>query len=603
MGVARAYRVATPYNGVELAELNYEQTTDTLYLAHIDHAPGKLARTGHTDWLHSDLTFGPDIAAPTGLAVVETEPNVDAANSGDNYSPQPATYVVTAVNDDAGQESRASSGVTATNDLSLKRNYNTVSWSAVAGATRYNVYKADNEQFYGYIGTTESTTFRDVNIGPALDRAPPQADNPFDSVNNYPAVIALFEQRLIWGRTRNIPNGIWGSRAGVNELENMDRSRPGRADDAFSLAVVSQQVNPIHQLVSSTSLLALTANGIFKVDGDGQGGPLAGNSTPLARRQVGRGASTLRTLISDTVAFYQPQPTGSIRAVGYTFEVDGFKTNDVSIYSPHLFEGFEIVDWAISQEPRSLIWAVRSDGKLLCFTWEQEQGVAGWTLCETDGEVKSICAIREGGQDRIYIQVDRTWNGVTRRFIERMASHIWEDVEQTCFMDCAVSGTFDPPRGTFSTLWHLEGREDVVAIVDGAYFTGLSVVNGQMTLPGGATGSVVSVGIPYQVDVKTLPVRVNAQDGSNLGKRQQPGDIVLHMRRSAGFQVGIDENHLYPVKQRQVNYGDPQTPFDGVTDPLTMANKAQNEIEVHIRQTLPGPFELLAIGVDPIIGG
>jgi hypothetical protein len=60
---------------------------------------------------------------------------------------------VTAVNDDTGYESRASSEATVTNDLTLKRNYNTINWTAVAGATRYKVYKADNSQFFGYIGT------------------------------------------------------------------------------------------------------------------------------------------------------------------------------------------------------------------------------------------------------------------------------------------------------------------------------------------------------------------------------------------------------------------------------------------------------------------
>lgn len=39
MGVARVYQVGSPYNGVELAELDFEQTADTMYIAHIDHAP------------------------------------------------------------------------------------------------------------------------------------------------------------------------------------------------------------------------------------------------------------------------------------------------------------------------------------------------------------------------------------------------------------------------------------------------------------------------------------------------------------------------------------------------------------------------------------
>src|SRR5436190_1273058 len=101
MSVARLYRVGSPYNAAELA-------------------------------------------------------NTDSANSGNAYFPQPASYVVTAVDDVSGQESRASASSSATNDLTLKRNFNSITWTGVTGATRYRVYKADNTQDYGYIGSTAS---------------------------------------------------------------------------------------------------------------------------------------------------------------------------------------------------------------------------------------------------------------------------------------------------------------------------------------------------------------------------------------------------------------------------------------------------------------
>ena len=134
MGVSRVYVVGSPYNGVELDDLDFEQTADTMYLAHINHAVHKLVRNDHDDWEFIEVTFGPSIAAPTGCSAVATSPNVDADNSGDAYFPQDATYVVTALNDDSGQESRASNEDTANNDLTLKRNFNTITWSAVTDA-------------------------------------------------------------------------------------------------------------------------------------------------------------------------------------------------------------------------------------------------------------------------------------------------------------------------------------------------------------------------------------------------------------------------------------------------------------------------------------
>lgn len=604
MGGARIYQAGSPYNAVELDELDYAQTADTMYLAHIDQSPKKLVRSAHSSWVFSDLTFGPVLAAPTGVGATATNPNQDQGNSGDAWFPQPATYAVTAVSDDTGEESRASSSASATNDLTLKRNYNTITWSAATGATRYNVYKSDNSQFFGYIGTTESLTFRDDNIGPALDRAPPEERNPFDSTGNYPSSVSLFEQRSFWGRTANIPNGIWASRTGFPE--NLDRSQPARADDALELAVQSGQVNAINQLVSTVSLLALTTDSVVRVDGDGAGGVITADSPPAARRQIGRGASRVKALVVDNVVFYLPLLNSSVRTVNYSFELDGLRSNDVSIYSPHFFERFNIVEWCYSQEPRSLIWALRSDGKLLCFTWEQEQNVWGWTLCETDGVVKSLCCITENGEDRVYIIVDREIGGVTRRYVERMVSHNFSSLETSCFMDSAVSGTFAEPQSTFTGLWHLEGRTDVVALVDGVPVAGLTVTNGTVTIPDSvAPGRAISVGLPYQVDVQTLPVRASLDRmGSNLGRRQQTGDTVLSLQNTGLIQAGIDADHLNVVKQRSTEgYGEATQLISGETDPITMDNKAGTDASVYIRQTLPLPFTLLGVAMEPVIDG
>mgnify|MGYP001270984329 CR=1 FL=1 len=601
MGVARAYIARHAYNSVELAEIDFEQTADTMYLAHIDHPPRTLVRAGHTNWTFSDITFGPSGAAPTGCSAAATTPNTDAANSGDGYFPQPATYVVTALNDTTGQESRASNSASATNDLTLKRNYNTVTWSAVTGADRYNVYKADNDQFYGFIGTTDGLTFRDDNISPALDQAPPEGFNPFSAAGDYPSTVTLFEQRSIWARTTNAPNAVWASRTG--QRENMDKSRPARADDSLSFSVVAGRVNAVNQLVSTSALLALTSDSIFTVDGDGGGGVLTGDSPPAVRRQIGRGASRLPPLVIDNVVFYAPSVGASVRTANYSFDVDGLKSNDVSIFSPHFFKQLGIVSWAYAQEPRSLIWAARDDGKLLCFTWEQEQGVWGWTLCETDGFVESVCAISEGGEDRLYLLVRREFPSGTRRFIERLDSHTWDDFRTACYLDCAISGVAASDKATFGGLWHLEGRTDVSAMVGGLHYPNLTVTDGMVTLPEAApAGANVIIGLPYQVDVKTLPIRSNSQGmGTNVGRRQQPGKIVMTLQDSSNILVGLDENNLKALKQRTVEaYGDPSNLLNGDYEAATVG-ATQNNVEAHIRQTEPYPLTILGIGIEPVV--
>ena len=59
----------------------------------------------------------------------------------------------------------------------------TISWTAVAGAEKYDVFKEDNGIF-GFIGETTGTSFTDDNIEADLTDTPPQQKNPFFGPNN-----------------------------------------------------------------------------------------------------------------------------------------------------------------------------------------------------------------------------------------------------------------------------------------------------------------------------------------------------------------------------------------------------------------------------------
>lgn len=606
MGVSRVFRVGSPYNGVDLDEVDYEQQSDTMYLAHLDHPPVRLTRTAHDAWSFDQVTFGPKIAAPVGITVDANLNNTDSENGGAAYFPRAAHYTVTALDID-GFESRANEAVQAINDLDLKRNFNVVSWAAVAGADRYNVYKADNSQFLGYIGTTKGLDFDDDNIGADLSKAPPEAYNPFVGGGNYPSTVTFFEQRLLFGRSRNSPNAIWGSRS--VEFENFDQSVPLRADDSIALAANAGQVNAINQLVSTTSLLALTSDSLFRVDSGADGGYLTAAPPATVRRQIGRGSSRLNPLVVDNVVFYAPSVGSGVRSLNYKFEVDGLTSDDVTIFSPHFFDGLNIVSWCYAQEPRSIIWAVRSDGRLLAFTWEQAQQVWGWTLCETDGFVLSCCSVPEAGEDRVYLVVRRTINGADRTFIERMAASRWEHISDCCFLDCAVSYDYEEPRSTFRNLWHLEGRT-IWGLVDGFVVKDLLVTNGTVTLPTSA-GAVrkATFGIPFDVDIQTLPVMFNGGGGSNAARKQQPGEIVLHVRESrnilagAGKENGEEPTQLFEIKSRgDEPWGAVDTLKDGKYL-MDAPNVVSGQASVYIKQTDPLPLTLLGVYLDPIVNG
>lgn len=592
MSCARVYRMGTTFNGSELAEVDFEQSADTMYLAHIDHAPQKLVRAGHTDWTLSDVSFAPTIPAPTGVSATDTEPNTDSANSGNASFPQPASYVVTAIDDGTSQESRTSSVVTATNCLTLVRNYNTISWSAVTGAERYRVYKANNSGSFGYIGTTTELTFRDDNIGPDYSVGPPEAYDPFPSAGNYPSTVCFFEQRLIWARTNNNPNAVYASRSG--DYENMDISRPLRDSDSFSFRLVAGRVNAVNQLVPLDSLIAITSDSIFKITGGGDGylSPTTFNS----RRQNGRGGSRLNPLVIDANAFYQTSVGNVIRVIGYEFETDSTQSNDVTIFSPHLFRDPNVVRWAYAQEPRSVIYAVRSDGKALCFTWEKEQQVWGWTVFETDGLYEDVCVITENGEDRAYWLVRRNGN----LLIERSASASWDAVEDCCYLDSAVTYAFATASAVCNNLDHLEGLT-VSALADGNVVSDLVVENGIVTLPTAA--SKVTVGLPYSAAIQTLPLAIDGKSGVTLAKPQTTGKAVVRLIDSRGVKAGPTEDKLETLRSRSNELpGQPNALKTGMYE-VTMQHHISDGIEVWVKNEDPLPMTVTSIFFDPSISG
>lgn len=559
MGVFRIYKVGSPFNAAELPEVDFVQSFDVMYLAHLNHAPSKLVRYAHSDWQFIDVAFGPLNEPPTGLSVTASTPNTDADNGGNAYFPQPASYVVTAIDATTGQESRASTSDTATNDLTLKRNYNDMAWTASTGALRYRLYKSNNASDYGYIGSTTGLTFRDDFIEPDLTVGPPVEASPFDTAGDNPSTVTFFEQRLWWGRTLNNPNALYASRSA--DFENMDISEPLRADDSISLRLVAQGVNQVNQLVPMQSLLAFSSDGLFKIEGSNED-YLSASPPPRVRRQSGRGSSRLSPIVVDQIALYKTINSSEIRAAGYSFEIDGVKSDNVCIFSPDFFEGFDIVSWCYAEEPLSVVWAARSDGALLAFTWEREQQVWGWTICPlpSGGKVKSLCCIQEmsGGvpESRVYAIIEFNIAGEPREVRCRMASARWNGVKYQCNLDCSTTVEFEEPSSTVTGLWHLEGAT-VSAWVDGVLVDDLVVEDGTVTLPEGYAGTVISVGFPYDAVAETLPVFIPARQ-TNAGRKHAITEVHISIERSRSPTIGIrrdgedevPEARMKPLKAR-----------------------------------------------------
>ncbi|MDB5707857.1 MAG: hypothetical protein JWN66_4973 [Sphingomonas bacterium] len=237
---------------------------------------------------------------------------------------------------------------------------------------------------------------------------------------------------------------------------------------------------------------------------------------------------------------------------------------------------------------------MRDDGKLLCFTWEQEQQVWGWTICETDGLVESVCVISEGTEDRLYLTVRRG----EKLLIERMAATRWNAVEDCCFLDSAVTYLFDDPSTTLRNLDHLEGLT-VTALADGGVITDLVVAGGIVELEVAATK--VTIGLPYTATVETLPLAYQGRGGWTIGKPQTQARATLRLVDSRGVSVGPTDATLEPLRARVAELpGQPPALMTGLFQAILRPDLNEGARMV-VQSDQPLPMTVSAVYLDPTV--
>lgn len=264
----------------------------------------------------------------------------------------------------------------------------------------------------------------------------------------FPSISTVFQQRQVYAATSNSPLGIWGSRPG--RLSNFDVSRVLTDGDAFAFELDSDVVSPIRHLVPSRlGLLAMTQSGIWLLSGGEERAltPLNGVADP----QTSTGVSETLPIAMDTDILYLEDKGRTARLLGYDELQKAFAGKDVSILANHLFiPTNQVTHWAFAPSPYSLIWARREDGTFLSFTFEKEQNVFAWTQHKTRGLVEDLLVVEEGILDSVYLVVKRKVNGRWTKFIERLASREFDNVEDAWCVDCGLTTLGDTPAASLT---------------------------------------------------------------------------------------------------------------------------------------------------------
>lgn len=544
-----AYEIVSPYSDVDLQDLNFTQSADTLFLAHPNYEPRRLDRLGATNWAFTTLTLvdGPYL-----------DPNLDSTKT--------LTPSVTTGN----------GTLTATGHTPFTANHVGSYWRITHGGTT------------GYVKVTSFTSSTVVNITVQKTLGGTTAtanwsEGAFSAERGYPRVVQLHEDRLWFGGTKFKPQTTWSSKTS-NWLDFTPGANPS---DPIAATIASNKVNVIKWIIPSRVLLVGTTGDEFALASVGTGA-IQPNSIQV-RKQTSYGSAGHQGSVSTTgnsVIFVQASQR-RLRELSYDFNTDAYVARDLSLLAEHLFRFNQLVEVAVQRDPDQIVWCVRSDGALLGLTYDRVEDVVGWHRHFTDGFFERIAVIPHpsGTRDQVWVVVNRTIQGQTKRYVEVLED---EAGYYDLFHADSALQYVGAPVSAVAGLDHLIG-ETVVILGDGAVHPPQVVASdGSVSLQTAA--SVIEVGLPYSTTVSPMRPVVDLPDGSSHDRKRRWGRVSIRVIDTLGGAINGEP----------IDYRFPADPMDEAT-PLFTGIKAANKIGwdrdgfVVITQDQPLPMEILAI--------
>ncbi len=664
------YEISTPYSADEVFALKTTQSADVLYIAHPNHKPMTLSRTSDTSWTIAEFSFKLGPFAPmdtsdttitpsgttgnitlTASAGIFTADHIGSLIQLESFVPAQATYASMTASGSTGTVWGQGTWLLTTHGTWAGRIYvekttDGSTYTALRNFSANSEYNVDTSgtENDGIVGIrvrlefTSGTCNIDLQFEPFTNYGIAKITGYTDSmhvsasvqqnmmvtiattywywgawndVRGYPAAVVFFQNRLVFGYTKTEPQTTWSSQTG--DYKNYGVSYVSADSDAITTSLVSEKVNAIRSLKALSKILAFTAGGYWVIGSGGDSDAFT-PSNEMASAEGMFGAADINPLIIGNRILFVGSKGNVVRDAGYDIQSEAYIADDITLYSTHLFDSRSIKDWAYAQDPDSIVWAIRDDGVLLSMTYIKEQQVCAWARHTTDGLFESVCVIPGSDKDYVYVVVNRTINGVTKRYVEMFADRTTDATEATnargetyakydpadqFFVDCGLSynGT---AKTEFSGLSYLEGKT-VSILADGNVQPQQTVVNGKITLTHSA--SKIAVGLPYTCDIETLNADFQAQIGTIQGMKKTIKKIILRVDNSRGLLVGGDFNNMYELKMRSTeNYGNAIALYTGdLSFNIPTGSNIYGRVCIRVKDPLP--CNLLAVISEVALDG
>lgn len=577
--VAETYEIASPFSSSDLVDSNgllkfqHTQSADVLYLAHGEYQSRSLVRSANASWAVNIMNF----------------------NDGP-YLP---------INDTTTTFSISSGVLTASSTVGIN-NGNGFQSTDVGRVVRI----IDGSDWkWGVINAVNSTTSVDVTNG-TLSGHTASATTEwrlglFSDTTGWPSVITFFQDRVFLAGASSFPDRYALSRTGGYSDTDFffapsDEDGTVTDDAGFTGTLQSGQLNAIQWAGTDDKGLVIgttTKEWILRPSTTGE---VLTPNNQKADAFSSIGSSYVQPVQAENGTVFAQRARRKIHDIIYSFERDQLKPRDLTVTCEHITKT-GICEFAFQQEPINCIWIRRTDGLLIGYTYYPDENVFAahrHLLGGKDVKVQSIVCIpsADTSRDELWLIVERTINGVTRKYIEYLERYYEDDIAKKDAFHVDSGLTYDgAATATITGLDHLEG-ETVKLLVDGKTHPDLTVSNGSITLQGELTASVWQVGLSNTWAFRSQRIEAGAQDGTAQGKTKRITRFVIRLLNTLGLYYGANASDTDEYDFNQgAEYNENLPLFSGDTESLPWPNGYDQAGEMYFSHDGAYPAAILAI--------
>lgn len=225
---------------------------------------------------------------------------------------------------------------------------------------------------------TDTIQFVDKYYTPDASITPLEADVDMglSDGGNYPSVVCMHQQRLVWASSDANPARIWMSQAG--DFYSYSQHEIITDDDAIDFVIPITKFAKINHAIEMRKLILFNSACEWIVDSASSTSGVTYKTIQATPQSYSGSADNLKPLVCNNVLIFASRSCQEVRRYAWDLSNDGFAGRDISVLSASIFKENSIRDWTYQQFPNSTIWMALSDGTMASLTYMEEQEIIAW---------------------------------------------------------------------------------------------------------------------------------------------------------------------------------------------------------------------------------